>query len=458
MHQKGLIICFVTLSMLLLQGCASFYELNYTYQVKLQEENYEGATKYISNHRKFKKQRNVILYHMNMGYLLRQQGAYQESNEHLNKADLLIEDAKREIGHEALALVTNDGLRPYQPEPFEKIMVHYYKSLNYISLNSNESALVEAKRMSILLQRLIDFDPKIEKELHSFIGFTHTIIGLLYEMNADYNNAFIAYRNAINNYSNKSLIPNQLKIDLINSAYKTGFTQEAKQYEKEFGLKVKHGSMNEVILFWENGLSPYKEEFSINFTIIGGQDGYVTFVNEQYDLTLPFFVGKNAQRRQDLLGLRFTRIAFPKYVSRNPIYHQGAAYIGDSTIVLEELLNLDRTAHDWMRIKFVNYASKSLLRLATKKLAELSLNNEHAALGSIANLVNAVTEKADTRNWQTLPSTIAYSRIPVSEETNQLELKLNSDRGQENVSIPVESKKRLSAVSHHSLKVKRLFQ
>jgi hypothetical protein len=42
-------------------------------------------------------------------------------------------------------------------------------------------------------------------------------------------------------------------------------------------------------------------------------------------------------------------------------------------------------------------------------------------------LINAVTEKADTRNWQTLPHSIYYSRIPLVDGKNTVQFKLKSD-------------------------------
>jgi hypothetical protein len=53
---------------------------------------------------------------------------------------------------------------------------------------------------------------------------------------------------------------------------------------------------------------------------------------------------------------------------------------------------------------------EALLRLAIKQVTSAKLRKENDALGSALSLVNAITEQADTRNWQTLPNTINYSR------------------------------------------------
>ena len=50
-----------------------------------------------------------------------------------------------------------------------------------------------------------------------------------------------------------------------------------------------------------------------------------------------------------------------------------------------------------------------------KKLAEKELRDENEGLGALLGAFNAYTEKADTRNWQTIPHSIYYTRakLPV---------------------------------------------
>ncbi|MEQ8576280.1 MAG: hypothetical protein RIB63_19595, partial [Fulvivirga sp.] len=43
-------------------------------------------------------------------------------------------------------------------------------------------------------------------------------------------------------------------------------------------------------------------------------------------------------------------------------------------------------------------------------------------MGALLSIVNAFTEKADTRNWQTLPHDISYGRVPLDEGTNKFKL------------------------------------
>ena len=69
---------------------------------------------------------------------------------------------------------------------------------------------------------------------------------------------------------------------------------------------------------------------------------------------------------------------------------------------------------------------KGLLRAALKKAAEHSIRKENDQLGAVIGIFNAITEKADTRNWQTLPHSIYYSRVPLKPGSNQVKFTLQS--------------------------------
>lgn len=70
----------------------------------------------------------------------------------------------------------------------------------------------------------------------------HTLMGIIYESDHDYNNAFIAYRNAVDVYENeyKQLfqvdVPEQLKRDLVRTARLSGLDEEAMHFGRNSEL------------------------------------------------------------------------------------------------------------------------------------------------------------------------------------------------------------------------------
>jgi uncharacterized protein len=421
--------------MFLLSSCASYYRRNMAFQTEVAKGDLEHAEKMLAGDKRIQRDRNRLLYLLNMGFVNHLQGEYEESNKYFNEADLMVEDYDRNYATEALALVSNPEVNPYPIEDFETVMIHYYKALNYLKLSSFDAALVEARRMNLLLNRMNDRYPD-RKNRYQADAFAHILIGLAYEASGDLNNAFIAYRNAYDVYQGEHGyfgvdVPGQLKKDLLRITYQLSFQQEYQYYADRFGTNFQPESAKagEVVVLWHNGMGPVKDEWSINFVAVPGGDGVVVFENEELGLSFPFNVGDDKEKRNDLLALQVIRVAFPKYLERPNFYREAAVVLDNQRFQLEPAQNINAIAFKTLEDRFVREMGKALLRLATKKIAEIKLTEQNEALGLLATIGNAVTEKADTRNWQTLPHTIHYRRVPLNQGTNELTLEMRSKSG-----------------------------
>lgn len=397
----------------------------------------DKAEKYLEGNKKMQRNRNRLLFLFNMGFVNHLQQDFEESNKHFNEADLLIEDYKRNYGSEALALISNPEVKPYRAEDFEAVMIHYYKALNYLNLGNFDGAGVEARRINLKLQTLND-KYKDHKNRYQVDAFAHIVMGLSFEAQGEINDAFIAYRNAHEVYTGEHgffgiPVPDQLKRDLIRTAAILGFKAEQEQYEKEFNMafEPERNAGGEVVFFWNNGMGPVKDEWSVNFIAVAGQGGYVNFTNEELGITFPFFIGNDAQKRNDLLALRVVRVAFPKYLERPNYYSRAWLEKDGNRFTLDEAESVNDIAFKTLEDRFLREMSAALLRLALKKVAEVQLSKENEALGALATVANAVTEKADTRNWQTLPHTIHYTRVPLNEGLNEVTLKMRNVKSRE---------------------------
>jgi hypothetical protein len=179
----------------------------------------------------------------------------------------------------------------------------------------------------------------------------------------------------------------------------------------------------ELVFFWHNGLGPVKDEWSINFVIAKGQGGVVMFVNEELGLSFPFPLPPMGQGSGGLGDLKFVRIAFPKYLERKPYFRSGDLLVNDKSYPLEVAENINEIAFKTLEDRMLRELATSLMRLALKQSAEYQVRKQNENLGALVSLLNAVSEKADTRNWQTLPHSISYSRVPLKTGDNQLQLK-----------------------------------
>lgn len=432
---KPIYFLFIVLSIMGLSSCATFYQRTESIQTQIALGEFEQANKQLEGEKKWAENNHRLLYFMNRGMVLFMMGQYEESNKFFDQADFYIEDYHKQIGYEALSLISNPMVKPYKPEDFETIMIHYYKALNYIALENYEDALVECRRINIRLQQINDKYTN-NKNKYARDAFAHNLMGIVYQAAGDYNNAFIAYRNALEIYENDYTnlfgvnVPNQLKLDLMNSANKMGFMSELHFYEEKFQMNAPSDTTNngDLVFIWMNGLGPVKSEWSLGFTNMGVNDGVVLFGNDELGMSIPIVLGGRSLNEQSAFkDLSVVRVAFPRYLERKPKFQEAVINTPSGTYPLELAENINAIAFQCLKDRTLREIGNSILRMATKQAMERAVRNENDNIGTIISIVNAFTEKADTRNWQSLPYSISYTRVSLPEGENKITLQQNGD-------------------------------
>lgn len=442
-------------------GCSSWYQRTYDYQQAVVQGDFEKARQILGKDKKQAKNKNQILYYLNLGYVEFMMNNPVESNRALETAEILADDQRKNVLTEAAVLVSNPEARPYRPEDFEVIMINFYKALNYLDLNDMEGAMVEVRKINIKLNALNDKYPD-HKNRYQRDAFAHLMMGLIYDAAGNYNDAFIAYRNAYETYQTDYArnfgfsAPRQLKKDLLRAAYRCGFTTELRKYEQDFGMQytpAQESPGGDVVLFWLNGFGPVKEQWNLSFYKKHGEGGGIVFYNDQYGLSFPFVIPShlNDNEKSSLADLEVLNVAFPKYVARPPAYQSGTLSLGGHTYALELAENINEIAFKTLHDRMFREFSNSLLRLATKKTIEHVARDENKWVGFAIGLINSATEVADTRNWQTLPYSISYTRAPLSAGENQLDLHFNAARGgvlNRKITVPGQARKTQFRIFH----------
>lgn len=405
---------------MLVSACAPYYVKHQRFFAFVRTEQYAKAEAELASLRKAKKKKNRLLYLLERGHVSFLQGNYAQSSVYFLEADHIDETYKKQLGTEILAYLLNPKLRPYQAESFEAVMLHYYHALAFMQLGNYESALVEGRRMNLQLESM-DLKTK-EKPKYTRDAFGHLLMGFLYEISGDINNAFIAYRNAAEIYEKdysdlfETKIPLQLKKDLIRTALQTGFKVEADRYSKQYSLSAdaeSSASDAELILIIENGWGAYKEEWSIDF-VFSKQGDMVSFVNPATGLVFNFPASSiSSSDANNLAALKVFRIAFPRYVDTPPFFRSTSVLVDGKTYTPEEIQPLNQIAKQSLQDRFMKEMGEALLRFALKKAGEYALSQENKDAGALLGIANAFAEQADTRNWQTLPRTISYVRVPL---------------------------------------------
>lgn len=436
------ILFFIILSF----SCKTYHEKSIDTQNAIRSYDYQEALNLTASNKFLKKKKNTLLYHLELGRLFHLQGLYQESNKHLNYADDLM-DYQNSFADFAASVIVNSNAKKYRAEDFEKILIHYYKALNYSYLNQVEDALVEARRMNL---KELELGEKGLKKYNKD-AFGHLLMGQIYEIAHEYNNAFIAYRNAYEAYNEDHLklgetVPEQLKLDILKSASNSGLYGELNRYEKEFNIKYtpSNNEYGEVILYWENGQAPYKVEKNFIFTLVGGAGGFY-FVDDEETMQVPFVGNPN---NNSLSNLSAIRVAMPKYRHTAPFYQPNYSTVTingiDTHKRLTSVENINHVADKTLKDRFMKDLGTHLTKLAINKLAQEALKSDSTtqALGMVLEGLGFISEQADTRNWQSLPSLINYTRVPLTKsDTNIIQITLiNQFNQKETIDIPVVSK------------------
>ncbi|WP_062052823.1 COG3014 family protein [Aquimarina longa] len=425
-------------TLLILSSCSSYHTKSVLFQTKVQQGDIQGALTVIDKNKFLTKPRNQLLYLFEKGKLAYLTGDHTLSNELFNKADLLIESNKKALGNQILGVLLNPQKETYKGEDFEKVAIHYYKALNYMFLNKYDEAIVEAKRITLQLQKINEKYPSGKKNRYKDDAFAHTLQGLLYEASGNINDAFISYRNAVDLYLNNQgtyigvPLPSQLCQDMLRTAHIMGFDSEVERYEKLLNISYvpkNNTEGGEAIVFWENGLAPYKDQTYYTFTILPGNNtGMVTIINEELSLNLPLPISTGGNGRSDFSDIDIFNVAFPKYVSRQPLYSNAEVQLDSVSYPFQLAQNYNEIAFKTLKDRTLREIGKVALRLATKKISEYTLKDQNSDLGALLGLFNALTEGADTRNWQSLPNTIFYTRVPLKKGKNNLTVQLKSNQ------------------------------
>ena len=459
--KEALSVAIVALLMLL-SSCASYYQRNIKFQEMVVNGKFQEASNWLSKDKKSKKNRHRLLYLLNKGFVSFMMGNYTESNKLFIEADLLMENTRANLGEQALALISTPTVKPYVPEDHERVMVHFYTALAFIQQGNMESALVEARRVNLELSDLNN-KYKAKKNRYSSDAFAQILMGLAYERNRDYNNAFVAYRNALETFENiyspvfGVSVPDQLKHDIIRMAKLTGFSDEVEFYQKKFGFNQDIETFDaSAIIFWSSGFGPVKTQRTIEFYLIPLGSNNYQFLNNILGINLTLNFGDlNKDQKAALDAMKVIRLAFPRYLKRVPLFNQASVQINGEVRPFQLIEPIDLIAEKTLEDRMLRESGQALARLVAKKTLEIAVRSQNKTAGDITSLAGAISEQADTRNWQTLPAKIYYARIPLKPGNNSIEFNSKSNNGEktENTKFEINQvlKGNLYFINQHSL-------
>ena len=418
----------VLLLLAILQSCATYYDKSIKIESAIVAKDYVKAKKAIKQNRFLKRNRNALLFHLEMGKVYHLDNDFDTSNYHFNKADELMEN-NAAMTDFLVSTVVNPNMQTYRSNANEKILIHYYKALNYLQLGNLEEAVVEARKLN-LKEHALFIETKGKDKKYAQDPFGLILMGMIYEADNDFNNAFIAYRNAYEYYQKsrifKDKMPPTLSSDVNRTAKISGINYNV---ATKITVSTK-GEGGELVLFWENGLAPVKREKNMFFTMVSGDKKGVYFFSDQsHSILIPIFYdfsNGNEDFKPSDVGL--LRVSSAYFESRPLHNHQASLKVNDAPYHFTIGEDVEQLAYQIEKENYLKELGKRLTRMVVKKTAELALAKENEIAGLALGIANFAMEKADTRNWQSLPNQIYYARIPLKKGQNKVEVTLENGK------------------------------
>lgn len=427
--------------LLLMLACTTYYQRYAGYYRAFENGQFDKAKRYLEHTQA--PRRDQLLYYMNLGMAAFMAQHYEQANRYFEIAYRLGDDLSRNYFQEAAGILVDPNYAPYRGEDFELIMIHYYKALAWLKLGRYEEALVECRRVDIKLRLLAS--RYRSQYAYRQDAFFHLLMGLIYDANHDYNNAFIAYRNAWRSYKEifEPLFglkaPEQLRHDLLRTAYLSGLNEELSYFEQQFGMTYKPAeqpAQGELVLLWHSGLAPLKVEREL-FFVVQTMGGWAHFYNELYNWHFRFPIDR--RQASSLSYMELFRVVLPGYQERPPVFSHAHIVYGTYNIALEPVQDVNALAFYSLQQRLGWELGAALLRMALRKAAEYNLARDSKELGRLTGWLLQGSQRADTRAWMTLPHTIHYARISLPAGRQSLRLQVRAaTRGQDQRSYPLE--------------------
>ena len=382
---------------------------------------------------------------------------FTESNKALADAENISDKLfTRSITKEIISRGVNPQLRPYPGVHYERVLSHYYRALNYFYLDQLVGALVECRRATRFIPIYMDENDNYKTFGSAFLAYLSGTLfeaqgnaaymaGASLEAQREWNNAFVSYRQAELHYRHgkeKTTVPmpKDLGYSLVRLARKLGFTEELTLYRAKYGdPPPPPNNYGELILFYESGYVPEIEEETLTFPILKIDPIAKGKHDEAAKAAfIPTLLGREGKSYSKVELEYIVHVAMPMIGSNRPQYRGIKVTVGNESTDGELVEDVEKIAIATLDAGRLAMLFETLLRGLAKYLLFREADKQHEALGTIANLAGVLTERADTRSWQTLPNQIFMVRMPLPEGTHTLNLSFLDVNGQVcgNQSVP----------------------
>jgi hypothetical protein len=402
-----------------------------------------------------------LLFALEDGLLLHYACDPDLSNSRFEFVEQRIDDLyTKSISRAALSLITSDLVLRFQPHGIESFLVNYYKGMNYLQLDDPPESAVEWRKLASKLQ----FSREQGDQAYLDPPFFNHVVGLGLELD-DPGNAYVAMRLAEAGYLAAGRTPpGDLVDDLVRLASRLGFADHLDLYRERYGEvgdwpanRAAEGEgraaasvrddWGEIVIFVEEGLVAPIHETPVFIPITEARSKRVVAEGREAQLQLAeelafeYEGGRfDGTRGVYLDGRELAYVlpmSFPVYGAGEALFDRlavtaAAADTAWGRIALDVTALQGEAYADRLLGIYAKTIARALIKYAAASKLEEVAEEEGGevagdVVGVLANVVNVVTERADTRAWLGLPTRIWMARLRVPPGDHDLHLLLGGE-------------------------------
>lgn len=365
---------FITLTF---AGCASYQNKVGEARTLIQNGNFQAATDKLKP-LATEKNGDQLVYLLDYAVALQLNGDLKESNNSFLQADKLAEQLDyHSVSRIAGSLITSEEMMQYKGDTFEKIFINAYLAMNYLALNQLDDALVESRRMN---EKYLVYRAEDKKKFEQNV-FGKYLSAMIWEASRQFDDAYIAYSEA---YKLDSSIPT-LKADLIRTAKLSRRMDEYQRWKKAFP------SVQE---------DPHWYDKSMGELVVIVQQGW-------------------GPRKYPRPGAASTPALQPVYSQT----HDARITIdGDKNYTTQQVYDVQSAAIQTLDDDYAALVAKRIGGIAAKNVLADQIRQKNQLLGTVALIAMYASDRADLRQWSTLPQTIQIVRLPLSAGTHKVSI------------------------------------
>jgi len=355
--------------------------------------------------------KDIHLFLLDRATLLHDDGKPKESDELFAHAQERIDDLyTKSITAEAGTLLLNDLTVPYNVADYERAFTFFYRAMNFLQQKDIIGAAVEARKAVFFLDGLRGS----KKTGYTDDPFIQYFASLVFESVGQVSDARISRQNALNAYQKQGE-----KMDV---------------QTPNFSVPADADNLGEIILFHYNGLLPLKKTQTLQLA----WDKAMSIASSPEETENHVAPEVQNAVYAGIMGSAVT-ISFPKLEEQS--YH-----IASSVVVLDaqqyplyKVANLAALAQQDLEENMPSIWFRTVTRAVVKQI--VAVQARHAAsqaakddsvgqlAGMIVGMLGSALEKADTRQWFTLPAEIHMTRIFVHPGKRDIHLLLRDKNG-----------------------------